>query len=84
MENYWAHLQGLPNGRGGTLSSGSVAQYLHSASNLYERAITDGLLKPGTNLVSRLPSLDVQREETPFLEVPEMARRRDSVCWSRT
>jgi hypothetical protein len=73
MENYRAHLFTLPNGRGGTLSTQSVAHYLNSASNLYERAIKDQLLDPGKNLVALLPALAIEREETPFLEVPEMA-----------
>lgn len=74
MEDYRAHLFTLPNGRAGTLSTGSIAHYLNSASNLYERAIGDQVLKPGQNLVALLPSLKVERTVTPFLEVPEMAR----------
>lgn len=73
MEDYRVHLMKLPNGRGGTLSSQSVAHYLNSASNLYERAIKDQLLQPGQNLVMLLPALTVESKETPFLEVFEMA-----------
>lgn len=73
LEEYRSRLFKLPNGRGGTLSSQSVAHYLNSASNLYERAIRDQLLKPGSNLVALLPPLTVEKTETPFLEVPEMA-----------
>lgn len=73
-EDYRAYLTKLPTGRGGTFSSQSVAHYLNSASNLYERAIKDQLLLPGQNLVMLLPSLTVESEETPFLEVFEMAR----------
>lgn len=73
VENYRVHLFALPNGRGGTLSSQSVAHYLNSGSNLYERAIGNQLLQPGQNLVALLPSLTVECEETPFLEVFEMA-----------
>jgi len=47
LEDYRASLFKLSNGRGGTLSSQSVAHYLNSASNLYDRAIKDQLLKPG-------------------------------------
>ena len=73
IEDYRAHLFTLPNGRGGTLSTGSIAQYLNSASNLYERAIKDQLLDPGKNLVALLPPLEINRAKTPFLEVDEMA-----------
>lgn len=73
MEDYRAYLTKLPNSRGGTFSSQSVAHYLNSASNLYERAIKDQLLLPGQNLVTLLPALTVESEETPFLEVFEMA-----------
>jgi len=73
LEDYRAHLFTLPNGRGGTLTTGSIAQYLNSASNLYERAIKDQLLDAGKNLVALLPPLEIKRVETPFLELDEMA-----------
>ena len=38
VEEYVAHLQALPNGRGGTLSAGSVRHYLNALSGLYTRA----------------------------------------------
>lgn len=72
-EDFRLHLFTLPNGRGGTLSSQSVAHILNSGSNLYERAISDGLLSPGQNQIARLPSLTIESKETPFLEVFEMA-----------
>jgi integrase len=74
IEEYRHYLSGLPNGkRGGTLSDGSVAHYLNSFSNLYRRAITDGLLRPGSNVVEALGGIEIERAPTPFLEVPEMA-----------
>lgn len=73
VEMYRAHLATLSNGRGGTLATQSIAHYLNSASNLYERAIKDQLIEPGRNLVKLLPSVTVESEETPFLEVDEMA-----------
>jgi hypothetical protein len=73
VEEYRHYLFQLPNGeRGGTLSDGSVAHYLNSFSNLYRRAITDGLLKPGANVVEALSGLEIERTPTPFLEIPEM------------
>ncbi len=71
MEVYRHHLRQLPNGRGGTMSDGSVAHYMNSLSNLYKRAISDQLLKPGANVVALRP-IDIERTETEFLEVPEM------------
>ena len=38
VQGYFAHLQRLPNGRGGTLSGGTVRHYLNALSNLYRRA----------------------------------------------
>jgi hypothetical protein len=54
VEEYRFYLRHLPNGRGGTLSDGSVAHYLNSFSNLYDRAVRDQLLKPGANVVTAL------------------------------
>jgi integrase len=74
VEEYRHYLFQLPNGnRGGTLSDGSVAHYINSFSNLYRRAITDGLLRPGANVVEALSGIEIERTPTPFLEVPEMA-----------
>ena len=45
VQEYAVWLGEQPNGRGGTLSSGSVVQYLNSLSNLYRRAISMGVLR---------------------------------------
>jgi hypothetical protein len=72
VEEYRYHLSCLSNGRGGTMSTGSVAHYMNSLSNLYRRAIADGLLNPGSNVVEALAGVSIERSETPFLEIPEM------------
>lgn len=70
---YAAWLLTQPNGRGGTLSSGSVHQYLGSLHQLYRRAVYWELLAPGVNPVGSLfDRPPVTREKTLWLEVPEV------------
>ena len=74
VQRYVTHLQGLPNGRGGTLSGGSVRKYLNSLSNLYRRAISEGCVPPGYNPVSALIEKPTARSrEARWLEVHEGA-----------
>jgi integrase len=49
-----AHLRGLPNGRGGTLSEGSARHYLNALSGVYTRAASEGYVPPGFNPVAAL------------------------------
>lgn len=70
VQGYLAHLQALPNGRGGTLSPGSVRHYLNALSGLYTRAQSESVVGPGYNPVTAL--LDkptAQRKEANWLEV---------------
>jgi len=71
----WAnHLRTLPNGRGGTLSEGSVRHYLNGLSNLYRRAQAERYVPPGFNPVSSMLDKPVgRREEARWLEVNEGA-----------
>lgn len=48
------HLRGLKNGRGGSLSEGSVRHYLNALSGVYRRAASEGFVPPGFNPVSAL------------------------------
>jgi integrase len=71
----WAErLQTIPNGRGATMSGGTVRHHLNALSNLYRRAQAEGCVVPGYNPVAALlekPS--ARREEARWLEVPEAA-----------
>jgi integrase len=72
IERFLSHLLGRPNGRGGTLSAGTIDHYLNSLSHLFHRAELDGLVD--RNPVAQL--LDRPRptpKATPWLEVPEVA-----------
>jgi integrase len=67
-------LQSVPNGRGATLSGGTVRHHLNALSNLYRRAQAEGFVTPGYNPVAALlekPS--AQRHEAQWLEVHEAA-----------
>ena len=67
-------LQSVPNGRGATLSGGTVRHHLNALSNLYRRAQAEGFVTPGYNPVAALlekPS--AQRHEARWLEVHEAA-----------
>ena len=74
VQKYVVYLQTLPNGRGGTLSGGSVRKYLNSLSNLYRRAVAESVVPPGYNPVSALIEKPAAaRREAKWLEVPEAA-----------
>ena len=68
------HLQATGNGRGGTLSGGSIRKHLNALSNLYRRAASEGYVLPGYNPVGAL--LDkptAEHHEAAWLEVHEAA-----------
>lgn len=71
----WAnHLRRSPNGRGGTLSEGSVRHYLNVLSNLYRRSAAERYVPPGFNPVAAMLDKPVgRREEARWLEVHEGA-----------
>lgn len=72
IESFLSHLLDRPNGRGGTLRSGTIDHYLNSLSHVFHRAELDGLVD--RNPVAQL--LDRPRptpSATPWLEVPEVA-----------
>lgn len=64
----------LPNGRGGTLSPGSVRHYLNALSKLFTRAIAEGVVPPGHNPVAGMMNKPTAgREEARWLEVSDAA-----------
>lgn len=72
VQRYVAHLEDLPNGRGGYLSAGTQRHYLNALSNLYKRAQSEGLVSPGYNPVAALMERPSgERVEAAWLEVPE-------------
>lgn len=72
VERYAAFLYEKGNGRGGTLSSGTVRNYVDSPSNLFRRAEADQLIP--TNPVGRLLSRPPRTSAAPvWLESPEAA-----------
>ncbi len=74
VQRYLAYLRTLPNGRGGTVSAGTVRHYLNSLSNLFRRAQSEGYVAPGFNPVGALIDKPVaQRKEARWLEVSEAA-----------
>ena len=54
VQKYANHLQTVPNGRSGTLSTGSQRHYLNSLSNLFRRAQSEGVVTPGYNPIAAL------------------------------
>ena len=54
IQRYANHLQAVSNGRGGTLSTASQRHYLNSLSNLFLRAQSEGIVKPGYNPVAAM------------------------------
>ncbi|MDB4949425.1 MAG: putative integrase [Gemmatimonadetes bacterium] len=71
---YAEWLKTVPNGRGGVLGAQSRRHHIHSLSNVYKRAISEGLVKMGRNPVAALlekPSIPKSR--TNWLEVGELA-----------
>lgn len=74
VDEYVAWLLTQPNGRGGTLSPGSIHQYLDSLGQLFRRAVSWELLADGTNPVAALfERPKIERAKTFWLEVPEVA-----------
>ena len=72
VEAYVAHLLVRDNGRGRVLSPDTVNHYLNSLSNLFRRAVADGVA--GSNPVDLLLHRPArQSAETPWLEADEMA-----------
>src|SRR5690349_1046973 len=69
----WAErLQVEPNGRGETLSGGTVRHHLNALSNLYRRAQAEERVTPGYNPVAALlEKPTARREEAKWLEVHE-------------
>lgn len=72
IQRYAAHLSTVPNGRGKTLSGGSVRKYLNSLSNLYRRAIAEGFaqMNPVSAMMDKPTAM---RKEARWLEVHEGA-----------
>ena len=74
MEDYLEHLQMLPNGRGGTLSDGSVRHYLNALSGLYTRAKAESVVPPEYSPVAALDKPVVPpNREADWLEVDAAA-----------
>ncbi|HVX39525.1 MAG TPA: tyrosine-type recombinase/integrase [Gemmatimonadaceae bacterium] len=74
VADYMKCLNGTSNGRGGTLSAGTVVQYLNSLSSMYRRAISEGLVLMGQNPVAALiEKPKIRRTKTLWLEIAEMA-----------
>jgi integrase len=69
-----AYLQGLPNGRGGTLSGGSIRKHFNALSNTFRRAQSEEYVHPGHNPVaSLLDRPSGGHREAERLEVHETA-----------
>ncbi len=69
-----AHLRKLPNGRGGTMSEGSVRHYLNALSGVYTRAGSEGYVPPNFNPVGALLEKPVGRAlEARYLQPHEAA-----------
>lgn len=71
---YITHLRNRDNGRGGTLTDGSVRHFLNSLSNMFERV--QERYPDASNPVRQLqdkPS-GAQRKKAPYLEVPEAGK----------
>jgi integrase len=71
----WAeYLHTVPNGRGGTLTGGTVRHHLNALSNLYRRAQAEGYATPGYNPVAALLEKPrARRQEARWLEVHDAA-----------
>jgi integrase len=69
-----AHLRGLPNGRGGTMSEGNTRHYLNALSGVYRRAASEGYVPPGYNPVQALLEKPIGRAaEARWLQAHEAA-----------
>jgi integrase len=74
VQEYVNYLRDSSNGRGGTLSDGTVRHYLNCLSNLYKRAISEGVAPLGYNPIAMLMDKPVARiQEARWLEVHEAA-----------
>lgn len=75
VQQYLEWLRGLPNGRGEKLSSSSQRKYLNSLSNLFARALSEGLVtaNPVAALIEK-PQDGSRHVESRWLEVPDAAR----------
>ena len=74
VQRFIAHLNSIGNGRGSTLSGGTIRKYLNALSNLYRRAISEALVSPGYNPVGALMEKPTaERQEAAWLEVHEAA-----------
>jgi integrase len=74
VERWKNHLSEQPNGRGKTLSNGTVRSYLNSLSNLFRRARSLECVPPGFNPVADLIDKPTgRRQEAKWLEVHEAA-----------
>ena len=66
------HLRHQDNGRGGTLSDGTVRKYLNSVSNMYSRAVSERCVR--TNPVADMYVKPTEeRREAPYLDAAEAA-----------
>jgi len=84
VQEFVGHLQTMENGRGGTLSGGSIRKHLNALSNLYRRAASEGYVPPGYNPVAALldkPTAD--HHEAAWLEVHEAALFLDATARHR-
>ena len=68
------HLHTQSNGRGGTMSGGSIRHHLNCLSNLFRRAQSEGFVPPGYNPVAALMEKPrAKPQEARWLEVHEAA-----------
>ena len=74
VQDFSNWLQALPSSRGGTLSPGTVRHHLNCLSNLFRRAESESIVRPGYNPVASLLDKPVaQHHEAEWLEVHEAA-----------
>jgi integrase len=74
VRRWCTHLLGQPNGRGVTLSAGTVRHHLNCLSNLYRRARAEGLVPSGYDPVGDFDEKPAPpRREARWLEVPDAA-----------
>jgi integrase len=74
IEAWMAHLEAQPNRRGETLSSATRRHHLNAVSNVYRRAIGEGVVPAGYNPAAGvMEKPQGRRFEAAWLEVPEAA-----------
>jgi integrase len=74
VQRFTDYLRTQPNGRGGTLSDGTIRHHLNVLSGLYRRAQSEELVPPGYNPVaSMLDKPKGRPQEARWLEVPDAA-----------